>query len=551
MHEQTAAGVHGRADDSPWQHSTANGPVLRSDGGVHHIRPDFCCDPVAHCNARALRHDLPHSRGASMSVRAVSLCLCVLVSPSFLSGCMAGPNYRRPNVPTPTNFRVTGTQQQESLADLPWWEIFKDGDLKELVKSALANNYDLAAAAARVEQARQVARQAKSEYFPHLNYSTILSYGHNQFIQSPVSPEPGAQGFLLGIAAVTWEADVWGRIRRTNEAARAEYLATAEARRGVMLTLTSDVSQAYFELLGLRLQLEIARETTQSYTTTLNLFTERLEGGIGNALQTSRAAADLATAAASIPEMERLIGLKENQISVLIGQNPGAIETKVKLLEEVIPLDIPAGLPSALLERRPDVLSAAQTVRAANAQIGVAQSAFFPAIGLTTFFGKLSTPLSELTSGNTNAWSIAPRAVGPIFHAGGLKARKRQAIARWEEATAQYQQTALGAFRDVSDALISRDNYETIRGELIKAVQSNQEAVGLARMRYLECLSSYLEVLDALQRLYPAQLALAQTEINRRLIIIQLYKALGGGWNLTDAEFVTAGGSPSLQSEQP
>jgi outer membrane protein, multidrug efflux system len=340
-------------------------------------------------------------------------------------------------------------------------------------------------------------------------------------------------------------------IRRMNEAARAEYLATDEARRGVMLTLASDVSQAYFELLGLRFQLEIARETAQSYSTTLDLFTERLHGGISDALQTSRAAGDLATAAASIPELERLIALKENQIGVLIGQNPGAIETKVKLLEEVIPLDVPAGLPSALLERRPDVRSAAQTVRAANAQIGVAQSTFFPAIGLTTFFGKLSTPLSELTSGNTNAWSIAPNVAGPIFHFGGLKARKRQAIANWEQATAQYRQTALSAFRDVSDALISRENYETIRGELIQGVQANQEAVKLARIRYLEGLSSYVEVLDALQRLYPAQLALAQTEVNRRLVVIQLYKALGGGWNLTDAEFMTACCSPVVQGNQP
>jgi outer membrane protein, multidrug efflux system len=469
----------------------------------------------------------------------------------LLPGCLVGPNYRRPSINAPTDFRGTGAHQQDSLADLPWWEIFKDECLKELVKSALANNYDLAAAAARVEQAREVAAQAKSDYFPHLNYLSILSYGHNQFINSPGSNMPGAQGFLLGIASATWEADVWGRIRRMNEAARAEYLATDEARRGVMLTLASDVSQAYFELLGLRFQLEIARETAQSYSTTLDLFTERLHGGISDALQTSRAAGDLATAAASIPELERLIALKENQISVLIGQNPGAIETKVKLLEEVIPLDVPAGLPSALLERRPDVRSAAQTVRAANAQIGVAQSTFFPAIGLTTFFGKLSTPLSELTSGNTNAWSIAPNVAGPIFHFGGLKARKRQAIANWEQATAQYRQTALSAFRDVSDALISRENYETIRGELIQGVQANQEAVKLARMRYLEGLSSYVEVLDALQRLYPAQLALAQTEVNRRLVIIQLYKALGGGWNLTDAEFMTACCSPVVQGNQP
>jgi multidrug efflux system outer membrane protein len=469
----------------------------------------------------------------------------------LLPGCLVGPNYRQPAANPPTNFRAASTSQQESLADLPWWEIFKDETLKELVKSALANNNDLAAAAARVEQARQIAAQARSEYFPQLNYLSILSYGHNQFLSSPSSNMPGAQGFFLGVASAAWEADLWGRFRRMNEAARAEYLATQEARRGVMLTLASDVSQAYFELLGLRFQLEIAKETKESYSTTLRLFTERFKEGKNNALQTSRAAADLATASSSIPDLERLIGLKENQISVLIGQNPGAIETKLKLLEEVIPLDVPAGLPSALLERRPDVVAAAQAVRAANAQIGIAESAFFPAIGLTTFFGKLSTPLSQLASGNTNAWSTASNAAGPIFRAGGLKALKRQAVANWEQATAQYRQTALSAFRDVSDALISRESYEASRGELTQSVQANQNAVRLSRMRYLDGLSSYVEVLDALQRLYPAQLALAQTEVNRRIVIIQLYKALGGGWKLTEAEFMTACCSPVVQNNQP
>jgi len=459
----------------------------------------------------------------------------------FLSGCLAGPHYKRPNIDAPTAFRgPSRTDQQASLADLPWWEIFRDETLTELVKASLANNHDLAAAVARVEQARQLAAQARSEYFPALNYTGIISYGHNQFINSPSSNLPGAQGFLLSIASAAWETDIWGRIRRTNEAARAEYFATEEARRGFMLTLASDVSQAYFELLGLRLQLDIAEETKQSYAATLKLFTDRLHGGIGNALQTSRAAAELATAAASIPELKRLIALKENQIRLLMGENPGPVETKVKLLEEIVPPDIPAGLPSALLERRPDVLAAAQKVRLANARIGIAQSAFFPRIGLTTFFGKLSTPLSELTSSNTNAWSLGMTASGPIFHAGGLKARKRKAVADWEQATAEYLQTALSAFRDVSDALISREHYDAIRAEQIRAVQANEEAVQLAQLRYLEGLSSYVEVLDAMQRLYPAQLALAHTEVNRRVVVVQLYKALGGGWNLTHDQFMAA-----------
>jgi multidrug efflux system outer membrane protein len=467
----------------------------------------------------------------------------------FLSGCAVGPNYRRPAVNTPAVFRdATGVAQQASIADLPWWEVFKDDTLKELIKTTLAKNYDLDAAVARVEQARQVAAVARSEYFPAINYSTAITYGHNQFINSPASNSAGAQGFLLGIASATWEADIWGRIRRTNEGARAQYLATEEARRGVMLTLASDVSQAYFELLGLRLQLDIATQTTQSYTATLKLFNDRLQEGLGNALQTSRATADLAVAAASVRDLERQIALKENQISVLMGKNPGPIETKVKLLEETVPPAIPAGLPSALLERRPDVLAAAQNVRYANAQIGVAKSAYFPRIGLTTFFGKLSTPLADLTSGNTNAWSLGATASGPIFRGGAIKAQNRQAVAYWEEVRAQYLQTALSAFRDVADALISREKYDSIREDLIRGVQSSEEAVRLARMRYVEGLSNYNEVLEAQQRLYPAQLALAQTEINRRLVVVQLYKALGGGWNLTDAQWLAATPPPGAHN---
>jgi outer membrane protein, multidrug efflux system len=463
----------------------------------------------------------------------------------LLSSCRVGPNYRRPGVNVPAVYRgQSGPAQQASLADLPWWEVFRDESLKELVKTALVNNYDLAAAVARVEQARQVAAQARAQYFPAINYYLLTSYGHNQFVNSPASNSPGAQGFLLGIAGVAWEADVWGRIRRMNEGARAQYLATEAARRGVMLTLASEISQAYFELLGLRLQRDIAREATQSYTATLKLFTERLQGGLGNALQTSRAATDLAIAAASVPEFERLIALKENQIDVLLGKNPGTIETKVNLLQETIPLEVPAGLPSALLERRPDVLSAEQRLRYANAQIGVAKSAYFPSIGLTTFFGKLSTPLANLSSGNTNAWSLGASAAGPIFQGGAIKAQNRQAVAFWEEARAQYLQTALNAFRDVSDALISREKYDAVRLEQIRAVQSAEEAVRLALLRYTEGLSNYNEVLEAQQRLYPAQLALAQTEIDRRLVVVQLYKALGGGWNLTDAQWITAN-SPS------
>jgi multidrug efflux system outer membrane protein len=463
----------------------------------------------------------------------------------LLSGCTVGPNYRQPQVSSPTVFRGSSGAQQVSLADLPWWDIFRDPTLTSLVKTALANNYDLAAAVARVEQARQIAAEARSQFLPSVGYQTVISYGHNQFISSPVNPSPNAQGFLLAIARASWEADLWGRVRRLNEGARARLLGAEEARRGVMLVLVSDVSQAYFELLGLRYKLEVARATVQTHTATLKLFTDRQQGGLGNQLQVSRAAADLAVAAASIPDIERLIALKENQINVLMGKNPGPIDTRMKLLEETIPPDIPAGLPSALLERRPDVLAAAAEVRYANAQIGLARAAYFPQIGLTTFFGKLSTPLADVTSGNTNAWSLGASAGGPIFQGGALKARRRQAVAYWEETRARYGQTAVNAFRDVSDALISREKFDAVRGELIRAVQSNEQAVRLATLRYVEGLSTYNEILEAEQRLYPAQLALAETEISRRLVVVQLYRALGGGWNLTDAQWIGAAPQPT------
>jgi multidrug efflux system outer membrane protein len=279
----------------------------------------------------------------------------------------------------------------------------------------------------------------------------------------------------------------------------------------------------------------------QTYTATLKIFTDRFQGGLGNRLQTSRASADLAVAAASIPDLERLAALKENQIGVLLGQAPGPIETRLRLLEETVPLDVPVGLPSALLQRRPDVLEAAAIVRSANAEIGVAKAAYFPAIGLTTFFGKLSTPLADLSSGNTNAWSIGSNVSGPIFQGGALKARSRQAVAAWEEAQARYVQTAVNAFRDVSDALISREKYDAVRAELTGAVQSNELAVQISTSRYLEGLSTYNEILEAEQRLYPAELALADTEVSRRLVIVQLYKALGGGWNLSDPQWFAAG----------
>jgi len=462
----------------------------------------------------------------------------------LLPGCAVGPNYQRPKVNAPTEYRsAEGAAQQASLADLPWWEVFKDDRLKNLVQTALANNYDLRIAVTRIEQARQIAAQARAQYFPFVNYQATASNGKNEFAGSVVPSGGGKErGTFVGVATVAWEADVWGRLRRENEAARAQYLATEEARRGVMLSLVSDVAQAYFELLGLDLELDIARQTTDSFTQTLKLFTERLEGGVSSKLDTSRAAGALATAAASIPELERQIAIKENQISVLLGNNPSPVPHTAKLLEQVVPPDVPVGLPSALLERRPDILTAEQQLRSANAQVGIATANFFPQVGLTSLLGRASSPLSLLSSGQSTVWSIAGNVAGPIYQGGALRAQKRQSVAFWEQTKLQYEQTAQVAFQDVSDALVSRQKYEAVRDEQARAVEAYQESVKVSFQRYVAGKASYFEVLDAQLQLYPAQNALALTELNRRTVIVQLYKALGGGWNLKDPEWT---GPPS------
>jgi multidrug efflux system outer membrane protein len=467
--------------------------------------------------------------------------LCALAA---LTGCALGPNYQRPTVNVPPAFRgAAGAAQQASFADQPWWEVFHDDTLKALVKEALANNYDLAIAVTRVEQSRQLEAQARSQYYPAVGYEGRLGAGKNQLLNSPTSSSGGASGLLLAVATASWEVDLWGRIRRLNEAARAEYLASDEARRGVMLTLVGDVSSAYFRLLGLKRQLEIATESEKSFGQTKTLFTQRMEGGVSSALPVARATAIQETAAAQVVEFQREIALTEDQISVLLGRNPGAVDVKVALLDSAVPPEVPAGLPSALLERRPDVLAAEQSIRAANAQIGVATANYFPQIGLTTFFGKLSTPLENFTSSKSTISSIGADFSGPIFSGGKLKAQKRQAVAAWEQAKLEYQETVLNAFRDVSDALISREKYDGIRAQQSAAVEQYGEAFRLANMRFDQGFSSYYEVLEAQQQVFPAQLALTQTELERRLVIVQLYKALGGGWKLTDAQY-RAGGAP-------
>lgn len=455
-------------------------------------------------------------------------------------GCALGPNYTRPVVKTPEDFRsAMAPADQSSLADLPWWQIFKDGTLQRLIAEALQNNYDLRVAVTRVEQARQIAAQARGQFFPQVNYEGVVATGKNSLLGTP-SPNGGAtNGSALLDLNVFWEMDFWGRIRRLNEAARAEYLATEEGRRGVVVSLVSSVAQAYFELLELDLQLEITKKNTQSFEETLKIFTQRFEGGVASKLETSSAEALVGTAAANIPEIERQIVLKENQINVLLGRNPGPVDRGAALLDQYSPPEIPAGLPSALMERRPDIRQAEQNLRAANAQVGVATANFFPQIGLTALLGQVSPELSSFTSGKSNLWSVGGSMAGPLFQGGTLVAQYRQAKAAWEEAKLTYEQTALNAFQEVSNALISRQKLAGTRAQQLRAVKAYEEAVQVALKRYVSGKASYYEVLQNQQNLFPAETTLARTELEQLLTVVQLYKALGGGWQETETMSVS------------
>lgn len=455
-----------------------------------------------------------------------------------LAGCAVGPNYHRPMVNAPSAFRdATNAVSTNSLADLPWWGVFKDPTLQDLVRVALTNNYDLRITLTRMDQARALQAQARSEFLPQVSYGGEANRGRNEFLGTPTPNGGQTMNSFVGGFEALWEIDLWGRVRRMNEAARANFMATQENRRAVMISVVSGVAKAYFELLELDDQLAIARRTRDSYQRTFKLFDDQHAGGLASNLELSRAKLALRSVSANIPELERQIALKENEINTLLGRNPGPVPRTSTLLAQELPLAIPVGLPSTLLERRPDVRAAEQQVRAANAGIGVAVGDFFPRIGLTTFYGGTSTELHNLVSSGANIWSAAASAAGPLFTGGRLTGRYREAKAACEEAKLQYQDTALNAFREVSDALISHRRFDEERVEQVEAVNAGRDAVSVATDRYKEGKASYYEVLEAQQQLFPAENVLSQIEVARRLTVVQLYKALGGAWSLKDSEW--------------
>jgi multidrug efflux system outer membrane protein len=449
---------------------------------------------------------------------------------AILAGCAVGPDYKRPAVPAPENFRFTGNQTTNSFGDLPWWKVFKDPILQNLIGVALTNNYDLKQAVARVEQARNQAVAANSAFFPQIGYGGDVGRGRNALFNAPAllggSTESSAQ---INLNA-TWEVDLWGRIRRLSEAARAQYLATDEARRGVMITLVSAVASTYFQLLELDQELEIQHAATNAYAGSYRIFNDRRFNGVASKLETDRAAAALANAAAVIPQLEIQIATTEDQLNVLLGRDPRPIVRNSLVNQPQLAPEIPAGLPSGLLRRRPDVLSAEQSLIAANAGIGVSVANFFPQIGLTTFLGRASPELSAFSAGTANMWNVGGTMAGPIFQGGQLRAQYRASKAQFDQARAAYEGTILTAFQEVSDALITRQKLAEEYVYQGQAVVALAESVQLATQRYLNGKSSYYEVLQAQQELYPTQQAQVQTQVGELLAVVQLYLALGGGW---------------------
>jgi len=452
--------------------------------------------------------------------------LCLL-----FAGCAVGPDYKRPPVNPPETFRGETESTTNSFADLPWWRVFHDDTLQGLIRVALTNNYDLRIAVTRVEQARQVAAEARSQFYPQVNYAAFGGKGRNVSDNMP-SPTGTGGSVFGGDVNATWEIDLWGQIRRLSESARAQYFASEEARRDVKISLIGQVAQDYFQLLALDRQLAIARESTNSFGESLEIFKERLQGGVASRLETSSAEALMDSAAATIPNLEQQVELQEDQLSILLGQNPGAILRAKSSLEKEPPPDVPAGLPSALLERRPDIREAEQQLRSANAQVGVAKANFFPQLNLTGLFGTASPELSAFTSGGDVAWSIAAGLTGPLFHGGQLRAQYAQARAVRDQYALQYQSAVLNALQEISDALITREKSAAASIQQSRAVEAYQEAVKVAIERYRLGNAGYYEVLQEQQQLFPAEDTLVQTQFNQLLAVVQLYRALGGGWEV-------------------
>ncbi|MER2516863.1 efflux transporter outer membrane subunit [Candidatus Accumulibacter phosphatis] len=450
------------------------------------------------------------------------------------SGCMIGPDYLRPQVETPPAWRLD-TQTANELANTAWWKQFDDPVLDDLVSTALHNNHDLLIATARIEEFAGRYGISRAELFPQVGAGYEAS--RQRSILSGAS-SPSTYNSYQAVISASWEIDIWGRIRRLNEAARAQLLGSEDARRAVILSLVGRVSGAYINLRDLDRQLEIAQATALSRGESYSVFQERYLGGIISTLELSQNKSQYDEALASIPPIERAIAQQENGLSVLLGRNPGPI-ARGKNIDQLSLPTIPAGLPSDLLERRPDIQLAEQNLIAANALIGAAKAAYFPTISLTGLFGYASNGLSELFNSQSKAWQYAAPITMPIFTAGAIASQVQEAEAQQQQALFAYQRSIQEAFREVNDALINQERTrEQLRAQK-QQVKALEQYSATARLRYDNGYTSYIEVLDAERSLFNVQLQYTQTQQTQFQAMINLYLAMGGGW-IGEADKLTA-----------
>ncbi len=466
--------------------------------------------------------------------------LTILLTLLLIYGCAVGPDYQRPGYPVPPTFRGEGpdipTQPAEaSFGDLKWFEVLKDEKLQELIKIALQENYDVQIAAQRVLQAREQVTIQRSFLFPSVNASgQAESIRTSERGFSPQAPRTERMAGLI-FGDLSWELDFFGRIRRATEAARAEFFTSEENRKFVIQTLVTDVARAYIELRALDQQLEISNRTVKVRADSLKLVKMRYEYGYDPITPVLMTENLLYGAEAVVPDLKRAIEQQENRINVLLGRNPGSIIRGKSLLEQDLTVTIPPGLTSALLERRPDIRSAEETLVAANARIGEAKALLFPNIRITGASGWESAALKTLFTGPASFWDIvSPGITQPIFQAGRLRAGVRAAEAQKQEALLAYKKSIQQAFQEVSDALVGVRMLKEVSIKSGKQVKALRRQTDLAYERYYGGVTTYLEVLDSDRQLFESQLRSTQDRANEFLAVIALYRALGGGWQTQD-----------------
>ena len=460
--------------------------------------------------------------------RLIALLLITLL----VSGCAVGPNYKRPTVDVPGAYRGAVPPEaqhpaEESLGDQKWWEVFQDKQLQDLIHTALQQNYDVRIAATRILEAQAQVGITRADGLPTISAGAQSVDQRNA--RSRFFPAFNSSAHQVDLS-LAWDLDFWGKYRRANESARASLLATQWAREAVINTLVSDVAAAYFQLRELDLQLEISRRTLASRQDSLQLTQVLAKGGATSMLDVRQAEQLVFTAAETIPDLERRIEQQENFISTLLGNNPGPIARGAKLTEQPHLPEVPAGLPSSLLERRPDILQAEAQLIAANAQIGVAKAAYFPQISLTASAGFQSSALTNLFSGPAGIWNFGGSLVQPIFAGGRIRSGVRLSEARQQETLLTYQQTVQQAFRGVSDALIEYRKDREFREQQEQLALAAEDAAHLSETRYRGGATSYLEVLTNETNYFDAELGLAQAQLNELLGLVSIYRNLGGGW---------------------